>query len=683
MTKSSKKAQSVSLLGLIVTGVFCAVTLIIGVVLDTCLIIELGALFFSTTLIWLVLLIQFFARSQAEQEKLDRAKLMKDKSGTALFEGAADRLSMFDVAQKRLAGLEKWFVPISGVVIAVLQILIGLFLLRGVSGDLFEMQPKTPLLGAMLLIGISFVSLLISRYATGLSGEEIWRPLRAGGSTLLAAAVLGLAAAVGLALYQYKYDFLLRILEWVVPILLIVLGAEILLTAVFDVYRPRVAGEYNRAVFDSRLLGLINEPGGILHTVSNTLDYQFGFRVSETWFYRLLEKAILPLGLFMALILYLMSTVVVVQPGQGAIIERLGSADPARGGRQVGAGWAWKWPWPFEKAYLFPVERLQQTNLGFVEADDQEKGPLLWGKQHFKEEYDLLVAVETRGSRQAAGGAVPVSIVRANVPIHYRIRDLYKYLYVHRNAGAMFESICCRELTRFAASAKIETDLGDGKSLLGAGRQEGSEELRRRIQQEADRADLGVEVVYLGLQGVHPPPDVAEDYQALVGAVQQKQAKILEARAQRNKTLTELAGSIEEVETLYELIHAFAAARQQQDGGRFDELTKQLEDVLGQVRGSVYSTIRQAEAYASEQIARAQGEGARFAGQVKADRANSEIYRKLQRLLALEDALEKIRKYVVITDQKDTQIYIIDLMEQLSPDLLDMDLSGISESVVR
>lgn len=687
MTKSSKKAQTISLLGLILSGIFFASAFIIGVLLKTRLIIELSGLLFSTTLIWLVLLIQFFQRSQAEQEKLDRAKLTQSTKGGTMFEGPADRLAMFDVAQKRLAGLEKWFVPIAAIVIALLQIGIGLVLLRGVSVNLLEMTPEKPLLGAILLIGISFISLLISRYATGLSSEEIWRPLRAGGSSLLVTAVLGFAAAVALALFQYKYYFLLNILEWAIPILLIVLGSEILLTVVFDVYRPRVAGEYNRAAFDSRLLGLINEPGGILYTVSSTLDYQFGFRVSDTWFYRLLERAILPLVLFLLLTLYLLSTVVIVQPGEGAIIERLGSADPADGGRQVSAGWSWKWPWPFERAYVFPADRLQQVNLGFVEGEEKQSNePLLWGKQHYKEEYDLLVAVETQGDRQASGAA-PVSIVRANVPIHYKIRDLYKYLYVHRDAGRMLESICYRELTRFAASAKIETDepgsLSRNRSLLGAGRQRASVELRQRIQQAADAADLGVEIVYLGLQGVHPPPDVAEDYQSLVGALQQKQARILSARAQRNKTLTELAGSIEEVDTLYGMIREFTDAQQQEDEPRLKALTAKLEGLLGQVRGKVYSTIRQAEAYSYEQIARAKGEGLRFGGQVQAYQASPDIYPQLQRLLALEAAMETIRKYVVVTESQDTQIYIIDLMEKMETGLLNMDLSEISEQIVQ
>ena len=84
-------------------------------------------------------------------------------------------------------------------------------------------------------------------------------------------------------------------IDYLIPILLIVLGIENLLNVVFDIYRPRLAGQYNRAGFDSRLLGLINEPGEILHTATGAIDYQFGFKVSQTWFFKLLEKAVVPL----------------------------------------------------------------------------------------------------------------------------------------------------------------------------------------------------------------------------------------------------------------------------------------------------------------------------------------------------------------------------------------------------
>jgi len=72
-------------------------------------------------------------------------------------------------------------------------------------------------------------------------------------------------------------------------------GGEMVVNFVLAFYRPRVAGEPRRVFYESRLLGVFCEPEGIIRSVAQTIDYQFGFRVSETWFYRLLGRIVLPL----------------------------------------------------------------------------------------------------------------------------------------------------------------------------------------------------------------------------------------------------------------------------------------------------------------------------------------------------------------------------------------------------
>ena len=210
--------------------------------------------------------------------------------------------------------------------------------------------------------------------------------------------------AVALVFVQFEIFIVLNVVNWVIPILLIVLGAETALNVVFDIYRPRVKGEYGRSAFDSRLLGIINEPGGILHTAASTVDYQFGFKVSQTWFYKLLEKAILPLVLFAAVTLYSLSCIVVVSPDEEAIIEHFGNPLERSGDvRLAGPGLAFKLPWPFGIAYKHPTKTISQLNIGFVPEIDPEtkeikRDPRLWGKAHYAEEYPLLVASEQGGT---------------------------------------------------------------------------------------------------------------------------------------------------------------------------------------------------------------------------------------------------------------------------------------------
>ena len=677
MNLSSHKARTVSAAAFVLSLFFFIFALIFGAISGILAVSLLSWQILAGSLLWLVLLIQFYQRTLAEQEKLDMSQLSKSSQEGTIFSGDSNRMAMLAVAQKRLKFFEKWILPIAAVIIASYQIVIGVLLYKfHVTVPERWANPQHLLLGAALLVAVSFISFLFSRFATGLSAETIWKPLRAGGSYLLATAILGFVLAASLAFAQYKYPQGLTFLNYVIPGLMILLGVETLLNTILDIYRPRVAGQYSRAAFDSRILGIFNEPGGILHTVAHTIDYQFGFKVSQTWFYRLLEKAILPLILFALLVLYLMSSFVVIAPGEEAVVERFGTPH-----RDLGSGLNFKYPWPIEKAYVYPTDQIQQLSIGYKSSEkDADNKAFLWGEKHYDEEYNLLVAVQTETTQQEEG-AVPVSIVNANVPIQYRIRDIQDFLYKHKDSRQLLESICYRELTRYAASASIETeytlgseDVSQKKSLLGAGRMEAGQELQRRIQKAVDDAQLGIEIVMVSLQGVHPPVEVAAEYENVVASVQQKQETVLQALAERNKLLTELAGSITEVDNLYQLAMDFERSKSEGDPARTETLREELQVAFGRAKGNVFKTLREAESYACERVNLSKGEGLRFAGQVKAYQAAPELYQKIQRLKTLEEGLKNVRKYVVVADDKDSQVYIIDLQEKLKTSIYDMDL---------
>ncbi|MHC4257233.1 MAG: protease modulator HflK [Planctomycetota bacterium] len=678
MNLSPRKAKTVSVIAFVLSLFFFIFTLVLGAFSATLSMYLLSWQILAGVLVWGVLIAQFYQRTLAEQEKLDAGQLSKAADEGTIFSGGADRMAMMAVAQKRLVFLEKWVVPVSAVLIGIYQVVMGLLLFQGkVLKDTPEWSnPKNLLLSAVLMATVSFIAFLFSRYTTGMSAETAWKPLRAGGSYLLATALLGFALAISLALAQFKHSQGLAVLGYVIPLLLMLLGVEVVLNAILDVYRPRVAGQYSRAAFDSRILGMFNEPGGILHTVSHTIDYQFGFQVSQTWFYKLLEKAIFPLILFALLILYLMSSFVVIGPGQAGVVERYGV--PVR---DLEPGLHLKCPWPIEIVYVHPVDQIQRFSIGYKEGEaDKEKKAFLWGEKHYEEEYNLLVAVQTDSSSDDIGAA-PVSIVQASVPVLFRISDVRKYIYNHRDSRELLEAICYRELTRYAASAKIETEdttSGDQKSLLGAGRIEAAEELKRRIQNAVNEADLGVEIVLLGLQGVHPPPEVAKEYEDVVASVQEKQAMVLNALAEKNRLLTELGGSIAEVDALYNLALEFERSKELGDEQKTEQLKNELQVAFGRVKGRVFRTLREAESYAFERVNLARGEGLRFSGQLQAYHASPEIYKKLQRLMTLEETLGGVRKYVVVTDDEDAQVYIVDLQEKLKQSLYDMDM-GLEE----
>jgi membrane protease subunit HflK len=688
MTISSKRAEYISLLSLILSVIFFVIALLLGRWSGFTAVYNLSWLSLSSVLIWLVLVIQFHQRALAEQERLDISQLGGDEKSSAIFQAKREHSDLFAVSQHRLQVLEKWFLPIFAGIIAAYQAVIGFYLSKTFQSGR-EVELQQPLLCAIFMTAIAFVSFLISRYATGMSAQAQWKPLRAGGSILLGTAVLSFALAIGLALAQFNIFIIVNIIKYVIPVLLIILGVETALNVVLDIYRPRLKGQYERAAFDSRLLGLINEPGEIFRTAASAIDYQFGFQVSQTWFYKLLEKAIVPLVLFAAVTLYLMSSVVIIEPNEQAIIEHFGNphakADQVR---HAGPGLHLKWPWPIDVAYKYPTEKISEISIGFIPKTNKDTeqvgyGPLLWGQSHYEQEYQLLVASEQTTSVSAAGAA-PVSLVMAAVPVQYRIKDLYSFIYNHDEPEEMLKSICYRELTEFAAGVTIEVDTPKEleHSLFGAGRDEAKQILTKRIQQAVDKEGLGVEIVFLGLQGIHPPPEVAANYQQVIGAVQKQQALILGAQAERNRTLSTLVGSVEEADSLFSLAQKYQQIKDANNIGQTEKekIAHDLDLAFEQAKGSIFTTLKEALSYAFERATLAKSTGQRFASRLKAYNAAKEIYKHEQRLAVLEEALGQgnIRKYVVVSDPNDSQVYIFDFQEKSITSLYDIE--GFQES---
>jgi regulator of protease activity HflC (stomatin/prohibitin superfamily) len=314
--------------------------------------------------------------------------------------------------------------------------------------------------------------------------------------------------------------------------------------------------------------------------------------------------------------------------------------------------------------------------------------PLWWGTAHYQQEHKLLVAGDSSGLES---GAVPVSLVIAAVPVQYRVKDLYSFLYnygvwkdsdgqVVYEAHERLKGICYSQLTEFAASTRIEVgqDGQANSSLLGAGRAQAKEVLTKNIQAEADKARLGVEIVFVGLQGIHPPPEVAPNYQAVIGAVQMKQALVLQAQAEKNKSLSTLVGSVARADKLAELAAQYQEARKQGRDEDVRRLGEQFETAFAEARGEIFRILSEAQSYKFAKATLAKATGERFAGQVQAYRAAPDIYMCEQRSAALENGLMNIRKYVVASDSNDREVIVLDLQDKLPTNLL--DIGGLEES---
>ena len=523
--------------------------------------------------IWFVALLVFRQRELAALEALDLEELRREKQtaggGEALFgEGGASGLG-FRVAEARLQWMLRWLVPGFGVATALYLTAMGFLLWRRLASRQLIGGVELPALAIggqgwpeMHNIGVAMVILAIvmlgtflySRYTSGMARTPEWQLLRGCGSYMLGNTLVVTSLLVCLGVRQYfgtpEWE---QALAFIVPVLMAVLALETLINFVLDIYRPRAPGAEPRACFDSRLLGLIAEPGGIASSIADAINYQFGFQVSQTWFYQLLQRTFLPLVAFGAVAIWLLTCIVVVQPYERVIIERFGrqlnATDPLRPGLHT------KLPWPIDVARAYNTGQLHQLSVGFkdpnaaLDYSQASAGVQLWtDEKHLgQEHFEFLICPKPDEGRPTASqplkeiedssdaAKAAVWLIRMEAVVQYRIQPdrLDRYSTVMSDPDQALRDIAWEEVGRFAAASTAESLLGRQLGEIGA-------LLRDRIGKRV--LNLGLEVVYVGVMNVHPERTVSEAYRAVVKAEQERVSAIREALVTESERLSKVAG---------------------------------------------------------------------------------------------------------------------------------------------
>lgn len=474
----------------------------------------------------LVAFVSWFQMRLEERERLEKLELdelARSKGSATLFEGKD--AEVFPAQQSR-EQFEKYFVPGFTIVLLLLQGAAAFVLWRWLA-NMVAVPPLKQEMVAMSLLGLlALILFLIGRFSATIARLENHRLLRPGASYLLLGAYL--CAISALAIAGVKGDFPKTDL-YVARGLVIVLGLaaiETLATLVFEIYRPRVKGKVARPLYDSRFVGLLAQPEGLVATAAQTLDYQFGFKVSETWFYQAFKQAARWMFLLQLAVLLLSTCVVFIEPGEQALLERFGKR--VEGRAVLDPGPHFKLPWPVDKIYRYRTEEIQTLAVGFTPEKDHDEKVVLWTVAHTKED-NFLVANHERPTIEGAKAgdakkAPPVSLLTGSIPVQYQIRDLVQWAYNHEDSATLLQQLANREVVRFLVSVDLN-------EIMSRTRLESSLALRDHIQAAADAQNIGAKILFVGLHDMHPPVKVAPEYEKVVGAIHGKQTKILGAQA--------------------------------------------------------------------------------------------------------------------------------------------------------
>lgn len=625
MERSTQKNGLINLLALLAVGVAAFA------VARTCnsLAGQVSTLYLGLGL--LVAAVSWFQMRLEENERVEKLELESlalTHSTSAMFE--AKDAEVFPNQRSR-EQFERFFVPVFTGLLCLLQGGGAWLLWRWLGKLTAASAVKEPTMALGLFFMFALVLFLLGRFSATFARLGNYRLLRPGASYVLLNSFLCALVALGLIGAQWQFPRADFYLAHVLCGLLALIATETLIILVLEVYRPRVKGKVERPLYESRLVGLLAQPEGLVTTAAQAVDYQFGFKVSETWFYRLFfERALKWLLLLQAALLLLSTCVVFIEAGEQGLLERFGR--PVRGRSVLEAGAHWKWPWPIDRVYRFRTEQIQSFEVGLTSEGPRELEPIvLWSRAHTradaKEENFLvanrdqisLAATNRPANQPADKHAPPVSFITGSLPVEFQITNLVDWAYNNEDAPSLLQDLATREIVGYFASA-------DMNELMSSARLEASETLVAHIQAAADHHRLGARILAVAMQDLHPPVKVAEHYENVVAATQTKQAKILAAQAEdiRTNTLAEAQAT--------NILNKASAERRAREVG-------------------------------------ALAQAALFTNQIPAFQAAPAVYAERAYLGAFINATANARKYVLLTTNTH-DVIVFDLQDKIREDLL-------------
>ena len=696
-----QRATNIAGLGFLLQAVFAGVLLVLGLALG-----DTGSVIASIwamlgLVVWVGLLIVFNQHRLERLESLEADELLASGGEAALFEGAD---GIGGVAARRLRMLYRWVLPTLSLGLAVGLGVAGWLVLAyltetrsGEADAVFEISIHR---GWLIAIDIAFgiVAFIFSRFLAGMAEFSAWRNLRSGAGIMVGNALVCLAIAIAVVFSFFDIPGVIEGVAWGIPVFMFAVAIEIVLAIVLNAYRPRIAGEFPRAAFDSRTLSLLSRPDSFVRSINEAVNYQFGFDITSSWGYQLVLRSGVWLAGLSIVSLLAMSTLVVVGGREEGLRLRAGRIIPSSEGDVQSPGAFWKLPWPIEYATLHDVTEVRSLPVtpaeeGISIYDDWSKPAKLENKA---KDYQFIVRPSQLGQEEASklideldaadDGLVSntdIALVRARIVLGWRVKGdddaLLQYLDFGTDRKArrqrmtdrqrILRSISIAEATRFFATLNLDDVLTTDRGNLGTA-------LEDRIQKRLDTLGAGIDVVNVSLPMVLPPADAVQSFEDLPVAVQQNLRTIRNAEREKTNVLNSAVGNPVFLQPLIEAVDAVESARLalstadavEHDAAqkRLDEAVEAAEVVVRKGGGAAYQIIAAAERGKLVDMLARRGQAARVRGQQSAWVAAPQLFRQRSIMKLYAQYLPSMRKYVIGVDPSKLELNV-ELRELASP----------------
>lgn len=320
---------------------------------------------------------------------------------------------------------------------------------------------------------------------------------------------------------------------WALRLLAIVqiaLAGEWILRALVSPFMPHRSADRLNA---SLILDLIS---GSQSGERGALEDQLGIDVSQSWAFQFVHRSSVWLLMILAVATWLTTSITTLRVDERGIYQRMGkiSAENLQPGLHLHL------PWPLGSVRRISFGRVEEVRLNAaldspvqrvtaVEAPSANHDDRIWSKNH-GEELFLMVANQPRlSSGQSYESQRPYELYHADVVITYRLgltpEDSLRSTYHLADANRLVAQIGRRELINLF-------NIRTAEDLLFADFSEFSRSHHSAVQARLDALRVGIDVVDVIFEAVHPPIDTAATFERVHAAEKESAVLVNIARAE-------------------------------------------------------------------------------------------------------------------------------------------------------
>ena len=402
-------------------------------------------------------------------------------------------------------------------VIGILLLMVSVLLIHQVFvGD--KPDIKNPLTAGIVFIGFAIGSYLIYNFESAVGKKTNSVGLFSDSMHARADMTASLLAGFSLILYSLNID-IDRWAALAISVFILSFSLEVLV----NVFKSVFLGD-GENVFDFKsyhIVAYLFSPKELRNAVKY-LDERSGMKFLHRPWIRLSLKSVYVLFPSALLLVYISTCFFSVATNEQAIVLRF---DKPLNEAVCNAGLHIKFPWPVDKVLKLDTKRIKSLPIGNIpDSEDQIR---LWTRVHGSEEEFLS------GDNY---------FFFPFVIIHYCVNDLRAYLFSIVNPLEYMKNEGTCILTQMFAEKTFY-------DLVTLYRSQIESHVMKRLQQNLDAMNSGIEIVSINFKDIHPPISIAPYFEQVIAASQEKEKTINEALGYKNeKILLAMGDSVREIE---------------------------------------------------------------------------------------------------------------------------------------